>query len=284
MEVIFCSVNTGQFVNRGFLNGPVCPIYGFGALAMIALLTPIQNNLLLLYLGSALVASLLELVAGFILKHLFHTSWWDYSDQPFNIGGYISLKFSLLWGLAGVGLMRFIHPVLAGITSFVPFWLGVVLLCVLYTLLLADCIVTVAGILKLNRALGEITKVAQGLHKSSEAMAKNIGNRAIATAQKVEELDIEGKRQELTQKWEDSKQKREQSAQERREKLAAAFSSDALRAKWDEIFSGRTKVRNRLLRAFPNMKSKQYNQALQELKKRFTDGRKGKTNPDDPQK
>ena len=88
-EVIFAAVNSGKFVNRGFLNGPICPIYGFGILAVVRLLKPFGNNILLLFVGSVLITSGLEYITGFLLEKLFHQKWWDYSDVPFNIQGYI---------------------------------------------------------------------------------------------------------------------------------------------------------------------------------------------------
>ena len=106
LEVCFCTINTGQFVNRGFLNGPVCPIYGFGMVIVLVALTPLAHSLPVLFVGGALLTSALELAAGWILKKVFHTSWWDYSDVPFNLGGYICLKFSLAWGVAVVAVMK----------------------------------------------------------------------------------------------------------------------------------------------------------------------------------
>lgn len=115
-EVIFNAINTGHFVNRGFLSGPVCPIYGFGMVIIVFCLTPLQKNWLLLFFGSMFLTSALEWITGYVLKKVFHTSWWDYSNQPFNLGGYICLRFSILWGLGCVMVMDLIHP---GITRFV---------------------------------------------------------------------------------------------------------------------------------------------------------------------
>lgn len=246
LEVVFCSVNTGKFVNRGFLNGPLCPIYGFGAVIMIVALTPISHNLLVLFLGSAFLASLLELVTGFLLKKLFHTSWWDYSDQPFNIGGYVCLKFSLLWGLAGILLMRVLHPLIAGFVGLVPRWLGIPLLAVAYALLLADVIVTVNVVTKMNRDLGELDRVAKEIHKGSEATAEKLGGGAISLSKKVEEKaeewDLEGKRQALEEKLEASRA----ALVERNERFRA-----------------------RLLKAFPNMKNITYPEALTEMREKL---------------
>ena len=82
-EVIFAGVNSGKFVNRGFLNGPICPIYGFGVLTAAKLLQPFDENLLLLFIGSVLITTLLEYLTGFLLEKLFHQKWWDYSALPF---------------------------------------------------------------------------------------------------------------------------------------------------------------------------------------------------------
>ena len=67
-EVVFCTVNTGKWVNRGFLNGPVCPIYGFGVLIVLCVLTPLKDNFFILFAGAALLTSLLELFTGFVLE------------------------------------------------------------------------------------------------------------------------------------------------------------------------------------------------------------------------
>ena len=96
IEVVFCGLNEGHFINRGFLNGPVCPIYGVGGVIVVLCLTPIKDNIFLLFVGSALLTSILELITGFALDKIFHARWWDYTDMPFNIGGYICLKFSIL--------------------------------------------------------------------------------------------------------------------------------------------------------------------------------------------
>ena len=142
LEVIYAAVSTGQLVNRGFLNGPVCPIYGFGMIIVLFTLSPLADNLLLLYLGGVILPSVLELAGGWALYKLYHTRWWDYSDFPFNIGGYICLEFSLLWGVGTVVVMKAVHPVIAGFVEMVPQMVGFVLMCILYACYAADVVVT----------------------------------------------------------------------------------------------------------------------------------------------
>ena len=86
-EVIFAAFKQHRFVNRGFLNGPICPIYGVGVTLVIACLEAFQSNLLLLYISSVILVTVLEGVTGWAMDKLFHNKWWDYSKLPFNIGG-----------------------------------------------------------------------------------------------------------------------------------------------------------------------------------------------------
>ena len=78
-----------KWVDRGILNGPLCPIYGFGVLIVLLVLEPVKENLALLFFGSMVLTSALEFFIGFIMEQFFHDKWWDYSENPFNIKGYI---------------------------------------------------------------------------------------------------------------------------------------------------------------------------------------------------
>ena len=140
LEVVYAAVTTGKLVNRGFLNGPVCPIYGFGMVIVLYALTPLVDNTLLLYLGGVILPSALELVGGWALYKLYRTRWWDYSDYPFNIGGYICLEFCLLWGVGTLVVMRIVHPIIAGLVAMVPTLVGVILICILYAVYATDVV------------------------------------------------------------------------------------------------------------------------------------------------
>ena len=79
LEVIFCGLNNGHFINRGFLNGPVCPIYGVGGVLIVSLLTPISGNVFMLFAGAVIVTSAIEYITGYLLEKLYNARWWDYS-------------------------------------------------------------------------------------------------------------------------------------------------------------------------------------------------------------
>ena len=80
-ETCYVSVKSGKYVNRGFINGPFCTIYGCGAVSVYAILRPVSGNLLWLYVGGVVVATALEYVTAVLMESIFHTSWWDYSDN-----------------------------------------------------------------------------------------------------------------------------------------------------------------------------------------------------------
>ena len=127
-EVSYAALVTGKFVNRGFLNGPWCPVYGFGVVIVLGCLTPLSGHLPALFAGSVLLTSLLEWLTGFALEKLFHQQWWDYSDQPFNLSGYICLRFSIAWGFACVFVVRLLHPTVLALIHLIPRLAGIVLL------------------------------------------------------------------------------------------------------------------------------------------------------------
>ena len=184
LEVVYAAVSTGQLVNRGFLNGPVCPIYGFGMIIVLFLLTPLQHSLLLLYIGGVILPSTLELAGGWALYKLYHTRWWDYSDYPFNIGGYICLEFSLLWGVGTLIVMKMVHPVIAGLIEMIPPLVGLILMILLYAVYAADTIVTAFAASDLARDLDALERVADSMHAVSDAMTELLGTNAMAVDQK----------------------------------------------------------------------------------------------------
>lgn len=236
-EVAFAAVRQGKFVNRGFLNGPICPIYGIGVSLIIALLDGYKENLVLLYLASAVLVTLLEWITGFLLEKLFHHRWWDYSGMPFNIGGYVCPLFSMIWGLACVIVVHFLHPPIRRCISWLPKWIGVLLLIVLGLVLLADLYVTVAGIFKFNRRLERMEALAGDLRKVFNQIGENIYQNM-----------MEGK--------------------EKQEKLKEA------KEKYKALLEKSSKFDRRLLKAFPKLRSERHEKALEELRKYLEEHRR----------
>ena len=173
-EVAYAAVKQGKFVNRGFLNGPICPVYGIGVGVVVQFLTPVENNLVLLYISSTILVTAIEGITGFLLEKIFHNKWWDYSDKPFNIMGYVCLKFSIFWGLACTFIMLIIHPIIYGFIHLIPHIVGVVLLIIIMTGFAIDVVVTVSTIVKFNRRLKVMDDIAAKIKVLSNQIGENI--------------------------------------------------------------------------------------------------------------
>ena len=109
VESIYMSVCNRKLTNRGFMLGPMCPIYGVGALTVYFLLRPVCHNIFLLYFSGALVATSLEYVTAKIMLRIFGEVWWDYSQKPFNYKGILCLESTIAWGFYTLGLFLFLH-------------------------------------------------------------------------------------------------------------------------------------------------------------------------------
>ena len=109
IESTYVSLKCGHFVNRGFLRLPLLPLYGSGAIIMLWVSLPFQNNLFLVFLSGMIGASALEYVTGWTMERLFKMKYWDYTNNPFNINGYICLGTSIAWGFLTIVLTEFIH-------------------------------------------------------------------------------------------------------------------------------------------------------------------------------
>lgn len=110
LETGFCLVTTGTFVKRGFLYGPLCPMYGFAAIGMIQLLKKVKTNTAGRFCICMIIFTVFEYIVAVILESLFGLRWWDYSNERFNFQGRISLPYSIAWGIVGVIFVDKIHP------------------------------------------------------------------------------------------------------------------------------------------------------------------------------
>lgn len=110
LETIYCVVTLGVFNKRGFLYGPVCPIYGFGAIILIQSLKSIKTNTVGKFFIAMIAFTVFEYLVSVVLESLFGLRWWDYTDSALNFQGRISLSFSIAWGIIGVIFVEKIHP------------------------------------------------------------------------------------------------------------------------------------------------------------------------------
>lgn len=186
LEVIYHTVTKGKFVNRGFLNGPVCPIYGVTFTVVIICLTPLMDNIILLFAGSFLLTSIMEYVTGFILERIFHEKWWDYSKEQFDINGYVCIKFSLLWGLACMFTMYIIQQPIDRFVSWIPRQIGWTILLFAGIGFVSDITVTVFEIKKILAQLRIMKEITAKLRELSDSVGEEISDKTIEMIAKSE--------------------------------------------------------------------------------------------------
>ncbi|NLP26997.1 MAG: putative ABC transporter permease [Clostridiales bacterium] len=187
LEVIVRTLETGEFENRGFLNSPICPIYGFGVLIVYTTLSSIKS-IFILFVLSVLLCSIIELFVGLGLQRMFHAKWWDYSHEKFNYKGYICLKISLLWGVGCLLVVRTVHPAIIKLVTHIPYIVGNIILLIVSIMLIIDTVCSVAEILNFNNKLRQIDKFYKKLNSSSIKIGGNISGEVQEIKQKYDKL------------------------------------------------------------------------------------------------
>lgn len=159
LEVAYALYSHHKFINRGFLFGPYCPLYGVGAVFLVLFMEPFKFSIIISFIIAVLITSGLEYLTGYVLKKCFETTWWDYSDDPFNVNGFICLHFSILWGIGAVIFMRFIHPFIASSYGLINNQIGYIFLTILFILTTVDFLSTLYFLMELNRLFSQLQKI-----------------------------------------------------------------------------------------------------------------------------
>lgn len=256
VEVVYAAVKEHKLVNRGFLCGPICPIYGFGMVGLVysVQLIPLPDSgsmsaVSIFFIGMVLTTAI-ELVGGWVLYKLYHIRWWDYSKMKYNLGGYICPQFSLLWGLGSVLMIKVVHPLLARGSNPMPFRVMLILDIVLLILFVVDVIVSTAAAIGLNKYLSEIDELRARLRVTSDKLTTVLGTGAMTADTVLDEQKLQLALAKLEGRENTAELRAEATARvaELREKLAAVDRHPL--------------STRRLLRAFPDMKSLNYAETL----------------------
>lgn len=229
-ESFICSVSHKKFINRGFLNGPYCPIYGCGAVLVILVLGRIENPVLLFLLGSLLTCSL-EYITSFAMELLFHARWWDYSDRRFNINGRVCLIGAIVFGAFSALLVKVIHPFIVKYTDLVPIPAFHIMNAILLVLFMTDIVVTLGGFSGFNKKLKEASAMFEQVRSDFEEKLSD---------------NLSGK---LTDKWSEKMSER-------------LLDNEA----YQRLIGNINKQQRRMLKAFPSFKSINYESTLTTLR------------------
>ncbi len=196
MESIFRSIIEKKVINTGFLIGPICPIYGFGACIMFLFLGNLKNNTILLFLISFTVLTLWEYIVGVLLEKIFNTKYWDYSDHKFNFQGRICLTNSIYWGILGILFIKFIHPFVQNILGKIDIKLLKFIIIIATITFIVDIIVSIIKVKNIKVNLQKVEK----LNKEIKEKLKEVKLKAKETNQDVEKLEVIENLQKLVEK------------------------------------------------------------------------------------
>lgn len=189
LESISKTIEEKQWVNSGFLNGPVCPIYGLGATIMIVGLSFLKDKPILLFIISFFLLSLWEYIVGVFLEKVFKTKYWDYSHLKFNIQGRVCLKNSIYWGILGVLFIRYLHPFVEVQIAQIPMTILIYINIILYSILIVDVIFSAMTVIHIESAMEKVNELGEIIkEKLEELKSAKMQTASINTTENVEKL------------------------------------------------------------------------------------------------
>ncbi len=280
-ESSYVSLKSKKFVNRGFMRGPFLPIYGSGAIMMLVVSMPFQDNIFLTYIAGCIGATVLELVTGVAMEALFKVRYWDYSNQKFNYKGHICLSSTIAWGFLTIFMTEFLHKVVEGIVSFIP----------AMTINVVTVIVTVYIIIDFTlsfKAAMDLRDILVGLEKAKQEMERIQKRLDVIIAVANEEREM--RKLENSMRIDDLMENIEErfGAFKERIKINPSEFMEDVREEITELrsryivekehrlqFKGLKDVYQRaLIKGNPTMYSRRFEEALEELKKAANERRK----------
>lgn len=238
-ECCFVSVRKRRWVNRGFMYGPMLPIYGFGALAVLISTIRVRDSIPLIFLFGMVGATLLEYVTGAVMERLFNVKYWDYSNQKFNLNGYICLTSSLGWGLFSVLLVKFVHVPIEGAVLKIPTIIAEGIAFVLTVAAAVDVTQSFNDAMDLKRILAQleeskkqIRKIQEKLKVASEEFVEDYRQRAGEFVEdyrrRVEEHveDYRGRAEEMAEDYKKLAEEHMDSYRQRAEEMAEGYKEE----------------------------------------------------------
>ncbi|MGN1145241.1 MAG: hypothetical protein ACI4R5_02240 [Acetatifactor sp.] len=290
-ESAYVSLKCRKPVNRGFMRGPFLPLYGSGAIMMLVVSMPFQDNLVLVYIAGCIGATALEYVTGVVMEALFKVRYWDYSKNSFNYKGYICLWSSLAWGALTILMTEVIHKPIEQLVLKIPTQILTVVTLLLTAVIFADFALSFKAALDLKNVLVSMEKAKtellhiqkrldviialanDDLANKREEFAENIGQRKEALSEELE-TRIDDLRKGIEEKLESGKKllQLSENSSKHWEKLRSELVD--LRSKYNSSVEDRKRLsksrdffQRNMLRSNPTMSSKRFREALEELKK-----------------
>jgi uncharacterized membrane protein len=225
-------------INRGFLNGPVCPVYGVGALIIITGLWSYRDSMIAVFVMGVILTSLLEYVTATILEKLFHAKWWDYSKHKFNINGKVCLLNSTMFGFMSLFVIEVLHPFVIDVLSKMNSLVLFVFLILAMMSMIGDLVVTAKALNSLTVRVDSLTSIVDDM-KKIHAKFKLYEDEEFTRKLRISPEEVAQKLKSMSEKYGD---------------LRVQEKIDEIQEKFKHI-KRKTFVHRRLLNAFPNMRS-----------------------------
>lgn len=174
VEVCYAAVHKRQFINRGFVNGPSCPIYGFGSVLFAIFLPELTENPVFLFLGGLILATLLEYATGMLMEKIFRKKLWDYSGVKYNLSGYVCARCSLLWGALALLTMLVLNPLLLHIVNRIPDLPTLIIQWAMTLLLILDFLSTAMAVLGMKITAKRLSRFSEGMQHTSRFLENKL--------------------------------------------------------------------------------------------------------------
>ena len=279
-EMIYCSIGQGKLCEkRGFLNDPLCPIYGHGALLVLVVLGQRWNNPISTFLIGMVLTSTVEYLTSYLMEKLFHMRWWDYSHHHFQLKGRICLLNSTLFGLACLVLRYVVHPrVMEPILWLFDHGLAVPLALALFALYVTDIVLSVRSAIQIGNRLEKLHAIYDELTEKLEALKAEQLQKQEAQRSRLEFALSEARQAAAERRAEAA-----QALQERLEPLSELgdeFAQRLERAKaearqrLEAIYAGQDIFERRLMRSFPALRSPRHGEFLKKLREYWENRKK----------
>jgi cardiolipin synthase len=258
-ECCLVSFTNKAWVNRGFLNGPIIPIYGIGATLIYVVFWQFKGNYILVFIGGMLLATILEYTTSYLMELVFHTKWWDYSQFKFNIRGRVCLLVSLFWGILSLLVIEIFQPLVLNLIQVIPENFGYYFGYLILIVFVLDITITVVHTVKMETILKDLQKLKQEftdyiestkLYETKEELKHKISGYKISELLDNIKMFIDENKERLIEK-----NKNREGFELKKFRVDIEIHAKEYVSKLQNRISRISLVQKRLLKAFPNIRS-----------------------------
>lgn len=205
-EVIYVGVTSAhKFVNRGFLHGPLCPVYGFGGVVILMLPSSLYKTWIPLFFASMILCTIVEYFVSWLMEKLFHTRWWDYSHYKIQLNGRICLLNSVLFGFLGVAVIHFVYPLILNLLDLLGQFVINVTGEAIFVALMIDLSLTVYKLINFSKVMQKMKDLRETItmhYGQEEWLKKDSFAEMIASVKEQAELKKEAFNQKILENLE----------------------------------------------------------------------------------